>query len=127
MADRVFGPALRDWVPPCRPDMARLEGRFVSLEALDAGAHAADLHRANCADDAIWDYLPYGPFTSEAAYSEWVREASGSSDPVFFCDPVQGDRAVQRCGQLFADYAGGGLGRAEYGIAPCGAALWAEL
>lgn len=84
MTAKMFGHALPNWVPPRRPDMARLDGAFVSLEALDVAAHAADLYRANSADDAIWDYMPYGPFPSEAAYAAWVQEASSGSDPAFW-------------------------------------------
>ena len=34
---------------------------------MDADHHAADLHRAYTGHDALWDYLPYGPFSAAAA------------------------------------------------------------
>jgi RimJ/RimL family protein N-acetyltransferase len=61
----------------------RLEGRYARVEPLMPG-HAAALHRANCADEAIWDYLPYGPFPDEAAYRVWLERAVGRPDPLFF-------------------------------------------
>ncbi len=61
-----------------------LEGRRVVLERLEADRHAADLFRAFSADDAVWDYLPYGPFASASAYHRWVKEREGSEDPAFF-------------------------------------------
>ena len=35
-------------------------------------------------DDAIWDYLPYGPFPDEGAYAAWVAQAAAGDDPLFF-------------------------------------------
>ncbi|GHD99078.1 acetyltransferase [Defluviimonas sp. 20V17] len=84
MAQTDLGRPVPGWTPPPRPERAALEGRFARLEPLDADAHAADLHRANSADDAIWDYLPYGPFGSAAAYHRWARESQGQDDPLFF-------------------------------------------
>ena len=49
------------------------------------------LFAANRADDAIWDYLPYGPFADEAAYRAWVEGVAGKPDPLFF---ALTDRAV---------------------------------
>lgn len=81
---RKFGHPLPDWTPPRRPDQNVLEGRYARLERLEADTHAADLHRANSASDAIWDYLPYGPFGSAAAYHRWAREMQGHADPLFY-------------------------------------------
>jgi RimJ/RimL family protein N-acetyltransferase len=61
----------------------RLEGRYLRLEPLTP-AHAAALDAANRASDAIWDYLPYGPFADAAAYRAWVEAAAGKPDPLFF-------------------------------------------
>jgi RimJ/RimL family protein N-acetyltransferase len=60
-----------------------LEGATVRLEPLAIG-HAADLHAANAADDAIWDYLPYGPFRELGVYSAWLEGIAGREDPIFF-------------------------------------------
>jgi RimJ/RimL family protein N-acetyltransferase len=74
---------LTGWSPPPRPDRAVLEGRHLRLEPLAAG-HVAALHAANAADDAIWDYLPYGPFADVASYGAWVENVAGRDDPMFF-------------------------------------------
>ena len=56
-----------------------VDGEWVGVTVrLDADAHAADLHRANSADSAIWDYLPYGPFSSAAAYHRWIRQITAA-------------------------------------------------
>jgi len=77
---RLVGP----WSVPVRPAAAVLEGEFARLELLSADAHAAEIHRANSVEDAIWDFLPYGPYTSAAGYHRWVRDVTAADDPVFY-------------------------------------------
>ncbi|HEY0274618.1 MAG TPA: GNAT family N-acetyltransferase, partial [Paenirhodobacter sp.] len=67
MTDRRFGDPVPRWVGPPRPDAPILQGRYVRLERLTE-SHAHALFRANAEDEAIWDYLPYGPFASEVGY-----------------------------------------------------------
>lgn len=81
---RPVGFVLDNWTPPPPPDGAVLEGRYARLEPLNADAHAGDLFQSNVTDDAIWDYLPYGPFRAQSAYHKWVREQQGQSDPFFY-------------------------------------------
>ncbi len=78
-----FGPVVEGWSPPPRPERVAMAGRYVRLEPLGAD-HVAELHAANAAADAIWDYLPYGRFGSEAAYGAWVASVAGGDDPLFF-------------------------------------------
>ena len=61
-----------------------LSGRFVDLEPLSAEDHAALLFRAYAGHDRVWDYLPYGPFSSASQYHRWVRDAAGRPDPFFY-------------------------------------------
>jgi hypothetical protein len=63
-----LGVELPDWTPPPWPGPMRRDGRYARLEPLAPG-HAKALFAANRADDRVWDYLPYGPFASEAAYA----------------------------------------------------------
>jgi RimJ/RimL family protein N-acetyltransferase len=86
---------LSKWQPPVAPDGATLAGTHVILERLDADLHAADLHRAFSGHDVLWDYMPYGPFTSAAAYHRWAKEMAAQHDPVFY---VLRDRATGHCG-----------------------------
>ena len=72
-----------DWTPPPWPGPVGLGGRYVRIEPLGPG-HAPALHAVNRADDAIWDYLPYGPFASEADYRAWVGQVACGTDPLFF-------------------------------------------
>ena len=79
-----LGRPVPHFVPPSRPSAEVMTGRFAHLELLDAERHASDLHRANTQSDAIWDYLPYGPFASAAGYHRWVRDVTAGQDPVFY-------------------------------------------
>ncbi len=91
------GEPLPGWVPPRRPEGAALEGRHVRLEPLEAEAHAFDLHAAFQGHDALWDYMPYGPFASSTAYHRWAREREAGQDPRFF---VLRDGATGRPGGI---------------------------
>ena len=67
-----------------RPGPAIMQGRHARLERLEAAAHGADLFRANAASEAIWDYLPYGPFAEAAAYLEWINQDWAARDTLFY-------------------------------------------
>lgn len=81
---RAFGVPVPGWVAPDRPGPAVIEGHLVRLERLDPVRHAEALHRANAADDRIWDYLPYGPFASLTEYRDWVTRMAAGHDPFFY-------------------------------------------
>jgi RimJ/RimL family protein N-acetyltransferase len=68
------------------PGHGPLEGRFIRavpvepdrhVEALFEGTHGSE------AAEAVWTYLPYGPFASVAGMREWLASIANSSDPVF--------------------------------------------
>ncbi len=81
---RDIGARVEGWSPPPAPPRDELAGRYATLAPLSADQHAAALFKANSASDAIWTYLPYGPFASAAAYHRWVREVTAGDDPAFF-------------------------------------------
>lgn len=83
-ADRPLGTEVQDWTPPPRPDGISLAGRYAALEPLSADRHAAELFAAFDGHDALWDYMPVGPFASASSYHRWMREATAGADPVFF-------------------------------------------
>jgi len=83
MTGKRFGEPVTDWVAPRFPDASVIEGQWCRLERLNE-RHADALFRANAEDDAIWDYLPYGPFPSEAGYIRWVGEMAAARDPQFY-------------------------------------------
>ncbi|MEL6645965.1 MAG: GNAT family protein [Pseudomonadota bacterium] len=79
-----LGQPVPGWTAPPRPPRKAMRGRYCTVEPLSASLQAVELHRANAADPAIWDYLPYGPFDTPGAYQRWVREMEASDDPLFF-------------------------------------------
>ncbi|MCI2400374.1 GNAT family protein [Aliiroseovarius subalbicans] len=83
MEKQSQGELLTNWIPPRFPDADHFEGRYAQLDLLSADTHAAALFKANSANDAIWSYLPYGPFASAASYHRWMREATAGKDPRF--------------------------------------------
>lgn len=84
MQTRDINAQVVDWVAPPVPGEQELEGQYALLEPLSADRHAVQIHAANIASDAIWDYLPYGPFETEAAYLQWVRSVQDGRDPKLF-------------------------------------------
>lgn len=89
MTNRIpapLGEIVADWSPPPVPSRETMCGRFGRLEPLDIDAHSADLFAANQLDrdNAIWDYLPYGPFADLDAYQKWLCDACLGDDPLFF-------------------------------------------
>lgn len=76
---------LAHWQPRPIPDQRTLHGRFVRLEALDVERHGDDLWRAlQGPDPALWDYLPYGPFTERGVFDAWLAGNAESRDPLFY-------------------------------------------
>lgn len=79
----TFGPKVPNWTAPAHPGHIILEGRYAKLEPLRAEQHAALLYRAYDGQDQVWDYMPYGPFSSASQYHRWVRDQEASQDPLF--------------------------------------------
>ena len=76
-----------DKVPARAPDERALFGRFVTLEPVSEARHGADLWRSFADSDPgglLWTYMPYGPFTDEAAFRQWLGEREASLDPHFY-------------------------------------------
>jgi RimJ/RimL family protein N-acetyltransferase len=84
-AARPLGARVENWTAPAAPDAVQtLQGNYCRLEPLDAERHAALLFRAYEGHDALWDYMPYGPFSSAAQYHRWVRETVADKGHLFY-------------------------------------------
>ncbi len=81
---KKFGAPVSGWKAPPRPTGEVLEGDVVRLERMDPDLHAADLFRAYSGHDALWDYLPYGPFSAASAYHRWAKDTAIGTDPLFY-------------------------------------------
>lgn len=76
---------LPNWTPPPAPDAVQvMTGRYCRLEPLVAEQHAALLFQSFAGQDHVWDYLPYGPFSSSSKYHRWVRETESDPDLQFY-------------------------------------------
>jgi RimJ/RimL family protein N-acetyltransferase len=75
-----------DLSPAPRPQRVVLDGRYVRLVPLDAGAHAADLWNLVSAPehDGLWSYLFDGPYRERAAFDASLAKKAASDDPLFF-------------------------------------------
>jgi len=67
--------------PPQRVSWA---GRFTRVVPLVASDHSADLWSGGLSDPAVWAYLPYGPFQTEADFSAWLATRDQLADPMYF-------------------------------------------
>ena len=65
-----IGPALGDWVAPEFPPAVTLHGRYVTLEPMDHSYVDQLFAVFEQAADALWTYMPFGPFADSAALSE---------------------------------------------------------
>ncbi|MCO7593315.1 MULTISPECIES: GNAT family N-acetyltransferase [Pseudomonas] len=75
------------WKPAALPKAEPLEGRFVRLEKLDSRHHGDDLWdvlQGPGSDPALWDYLPYGPFSERPDFDLWLDGNAASRDPLFY-------------------------------------------
>lgn len=79
-----LGAPVKNWTPPPQPDGTALKGQYAFLEPLNAETHAALLYRAYAGHDSVWDYMPYGPFSSASQYHRWVRDNAVKDDPFFY-------------------------------------------
>lgn len=64
--------SVANWKPCEEPGSAVLQGQYCRLEPFDENRHLAGLFTAICGmeNDALWDYIPMGPFKNAADLSE---------------------------------------------------------
>ena len=86
--EHSFGPNLGisvpNWTPPPVPDGAPLTGQYCELRVLTPQDHAAVLFQSFEGHDHVWDYLPYGPFSSSSQYHRWVRDIVADRAHLFY-------------------------------------------
>jgi RimJ/RimL family protein N-acetyltransferase len=73
-----------EWKPARPPERIALDGASVTLEPVDPARHAKALYSASDGAPAIWDYLAYGPFESQSAFTVWLDARAVSDDPLFY-------------------------------------------
>jgi RimJ/RimL family protein N-acetyltransferase len=82
---QINGNPVPDWsVPPVPDDHVAFSGKYCAMEPLVADTHAALLYRSYVDQDQVWNFLPYGPFSSSAQYHRWVRDTEQDDAVRFF-------------------------------------------
>lgn len=76
-----------DWRPARRPAPIALEGRYVVVRPLDSAADAESLFAEShppLGSQALWTYLPTGPYRDAGELRDDLGVAERSTDPLFF-------------------------------------------
>lgn len=89
-----IGEPVPRYTPPPHPSGVSLTGRTVRVVPLDIDAHGTDLYAAYAGHDALWTYMPTGPFPDEASFSAFLTSLRGSLDPTFFAFCTPGGKAI---------------------------------
>jgi RimJ/RimL family protein N-acetyltransferase len=91
------------------PPHTEMSGQWSRLVPTDPKAHALALYAAfgSEADGGNWTYLPYGPFVSEAAFTDWLTATAAGNDPLFHTLLNSRDHPVGLASYLRIDPANG--------------------
>ncbi len=92
-AEAPVGPPV-DATPACRPEPARLEGRYGAVERLVAARHGAALWDEIAGHDGLWTYMFSGPFADRAACAAWLAAQEPLADPFYFAIVDPSGRAL---------------------------------
>jgi RimJ/RimL family protein N-acetyltransferase len=87
------GPVV-DATPAQFPGAVTLGGRFGTVERLDASRHAPALWTAMRGQDAIWSYLPPGPFADPTAFNTYIAASEQNQERIFYTVLDNDRRAV---------------------------------
>lgn len=90
--------------PAREPTRRVLDGRHVMLRPVRPESDAARLYEpthGTPANEALWTYMAYGPFSGEADMRAWLARSAAGSEPMFFTvakpdDEPVGMAALQR-------------------------------
>jgi RimJ/RimL family protein N-acetyltransferase len=70
--------------PALFPGTVTLRGRYGSVERLSAGRHRAALWMVMRGHDAIWTYLPAGPFSEQAEFDAYIAACEDNKERIFY-------------------------------------------
>lgn len=110
--ERPVGPAVDPLPVGNVPDMRPLHGRWMRLDHVSATKHAADLFESFDGKDPeghIWTYLGYGPFSSLAAFTEWLKAREAARDPWFYAFVRRGTGKATGMGAFMRNDAANGV------------------
>lgn len=81
-----LGEALSDTAAADPPRRKAYEGKSVRLAPVDPGNDVDELFsgaHGDAATEALWTYMPYGPFADSSAMRIWLQDCAISTDPLF--------------------------------------------
>lgn len=87
------GPTV-DPKPAPLPGSVTLAGHHGTIERLDTAKHGAALWDAMRGHDAIWTYIPAGPFADVAAFTAYIRDCEQNKERTFYAAVDRSGRAV---------------------------------
>jgi RimJ/RimL family protein N-acetyltransferase len=87
------GPAV-DATPAQFPGAVTLQGRFGTVERLDASRHASSLWTAMRGHDSIWAYLPPGTFADPAEFNAYIAASEQNRERIFYAALDDERRAI---------------------------------
>ncbi len=85
--DRPVGPLVDPLPSGAKPDLRSLPGRWIRLDPLSVAHHGLSLYKSFAGkdpDNAVWTWMPYGPFADEAAFLSWAKDREAARDPWFY-------------------------------------------
>jgi|SRR5882724_9935432 len=92
-AELPVGPAVSS-AQALFPGPVTLRGRYGTVERLSATRHREALWMAMRGHDAIWTYLPPGPFSEQAKFDAYIGECEQNKERIFYAVVEAAGRAV---------------------------------
>ena len=107
-ANRPLG-AKVDFTAAPLPGPQVISSEWVQLERLSGDSHADPVFDGQLGQQALWDYMPNGPYDDRAAFRAWVGQAAASADPVFYAIVPTGATQAQGYASLMRIDAANGM------------------
>lgn len=87
--NQPIGEPVSSWDPVSQPPRTSIKGRFCRIEPIDIDRHGHQLFAALYMEGARknWTYLPYGPFSAEGDFLDWMETICLGRDPLFHAIP----------------------------------------
>ena len=83
-----------DATPAQFPGPVTLKGRTGTVERLNAARHGPELWNAMRGHDAIWAYIPAGPFADEAPFFAYIAACEQNKERIFYAVVDGSGRAI---------------------------------
>lgn len=90
--EQPIGAVVEGWQGARAPSGEVLPGRWVRLEPLSPERHAAQFHDAVVGHPHLWTYMPWGPFSSTAAFQRALTQLAENPAYSYYaiCDVATG-------------------------------------